>query len=630
MGGKNRRTLALAGWILCVIAAPLLLTACPGTSSPTRPARPSILLVTIDSLRADRVGYGGYTQGTTPNLDALAARSLRFTAAQAPAPLTTPAIASLMTGRYPMHHGVQRDGADRLPDDETTLAEALQKAGYRTGAIAGSLLLHPRHGLGQGFAQYLESFSEAARPREVPVMGLPAARVAGKALEWLEGNHRDDFFLWVNFHDPHYFYSPPPPFDARFKDRPYDGEVAYVDQELGRLLARLKEYGIEDRTLVIVAGSHGEGLGDHGEAYHGTLLYQSTLQVPLLVKPAAAGSTGRDVTVPVSLVDLMPTVLAAAGADAPPQIDGRSLAAALSGGAPDVDAERPLLASTSMPRDLFGWQPLASARSGRWKYVAAPAPRLFDLEQDPGETRNVAADHADVAQRLAAETARVTFGHGGCDDCAARAAELKLHWPPSGRPGAPVDPHDRIDVANDALKAQRTFQRKLIEPAALLFRDVLARDPDNRLALMDLGWISGLGQQKEALRPAMDMLMKAQALYGDDGEIYHLLGHMDAASGAPDPARAQRLFQMAVALDPLNEEALYDAACGEALAGRSQEALDLLARSIAAGFRDFPYMHKDKDLDSIRAETRFAQLVPAAPERPGPGGKARAKAAPAS
>jgi arylsulfatase A-like enzyme len=627
MRGKTRMLSAtLAAGLLP--ASLILLAGCPGSTVPARGPRPSVLLVTVDSLRTDRLGYAGHTAAATPNLDALASRSLRFRAAQAPAPLTTPALASLLTGRYPMQHGVQRDTRDRLPDGETTLAELLQAAGYRTGAVTGSLLLHPRHGLGQGFAQYLESFGEAPRPREIPVMGFPATRVANKALEWLEGNYREDFFLWVNFHDPHYFYSPPAPFDKNFAENPYDGEVAYVDHELGRLLARLKEYGIDDRTLVIVAGSHGEGLGDHGESYHGTLLHQSTLAVPLLIKPAAAGVSGRDVNVPVSLVDLMPTVLAAAAAAAPDGLDGRSLAAAFDGGAPDVDAERPLIAATSLPRDLFGWEPLVSVRAGRYKYVAASTPRLYDLEQDPGETSNVASAHADIAARLAAEAARVTFQRPECGECAGMVSSLGMSWPATGRQGGAVDPHDRIDVANDALKAHRTFQRKLTDAATLLYRDVLNRDPENHLALVELGWLSGLGQQKEALRPAVDMLTRAQKLYADDGEIYHLLGHMDAASESPDPARALRLFHLAYALDPLNEEALYDAACGEAVAGNAAKALDLLERSIAAGFRDFSHMHKDTDLDSIRGDTRFAQLVPPPQQRPG--GKAKAKAAPAS
>jgi tetratricopeptide (TPR) repeat protein len=203
-----------------------------------------------------------------------------------------------------------------------------------------------------------------------------------------------------------------------------------------------------------------------------------------------------------------------------------------------------------------------------------------------------------------------------------------MRWPAAGHPDAPVDPHDRIAVANDALKAHRTFQRKLTDAAALLHRDVLGRDPANHVALVELGWITGLGQQKEKLQPAIDLLMKAQGLYADDGEIYHLLAHMDEASASPDPARALALYHLAIALDPLNEEALYDAACGEARAGNGEKALDLLARAIDAGFRDFPHMHKDTDLDSIRSDARFAQLVPPAPQRPG--GKAKAKGAAAS
>ncbi|MGH9868230.1 MAG: sulfatase-like hydrolase/transferase [Candidatus Polarisedimenticolia bacterium] len=609
-------------WILSFIFAVLpAVQGCPGGAS--RPDRPSVLLITIDSLRPDRLGFAGYEAGETPNLDALAGRSIRFTSAMAPAPLTTPSIASVLTGRWPLHHGVRLDEKHRLADGETTLAEALGGAGYRTAGIGGSLLLHPRHGFSQGFSQYLESFGEMPRPREAPVQGMPAARVVTRALEWLEGNYREDFFLWVNFHDPHYFYSPPAPFAQKFADRPYDGEVAYVDAELGRLLSKLKDYGIEDRTLVVVAGSHGEGLMDHGEAWHGTLLHQSTLHVPLLIKPAAAVSAGRDVDLPVSLVDLMPTLLEATGTKAPAGMDGRSIAGALrEPGAVDLDPERPLLAETLLPRALFGWEPLAAVRSGRWVYVAAPSPRLYDLKDDPKEETNVIAAHPDVAARLQAEAARVTFESPACEPCGGMARELGMVWPPEGRKGPKVDPHDRIDVANDTLKAHRTFQRKLAEAASLLYRDVLARDPENRVALLESGWAMGLGKAKDDLRPALDVLARAQRLYSEDGEIYHLLGHMEQAAATPDNDRARRLWLLASKLDPLNEEALYDAACLEAVAGRREEALDLLARSITAGFKDFAHMRKDADLSSIRDDARFAQLVPAAPKRPGKPGKA--------
>ncbi|HKY30897.1 MAG TPA: sulfatase, partial [Candidatus Polarisedimenticolia bacterium] len=612
--GGNR----LASWLL-LAAALAGLTACPGRQGgePAASKRPSILLVTVDSLRADRVGFAGHAQARTPNLDALAARSARFTTALAPAPLTTPSLASLHTGMLPSRHGVRLDDRHALSSEAATLAEALQSAGYKTAAIASTLSLHPKFGLAQGFGDYLESFAEIPRPREAPIQHFAAARVVARALEWLEGSYRGDFFLWVNFHDPHYFYAPPSPFDKEFADRPYDGEIAYVDQELGKLFARLREYGIDDRTLVVVAGSHGEGLGEHGELYHGTLLFESTLRVPLVMKPAGAAVQGRDVPTPVSLVDVMPTLLEAAGVDAPASLDGRSLAAALSGGPPDVDPERPLLAETALPSEHFGWAPLAAARSGRWKYIAAPAPRLHDLESDPSEERDVAAEHPEVAARLAREAARITFQAPACSSCAEQAQALGFPWPPAGRRGPPVDPHDRIDVANDALRAHRTFQRKQAEPAMLLYREVLARDPDNRVALLEHGWLTALGKQGEGLRPSLDMLLKAQRLYGQEGEIYHLIGHLEEAmtAGKVERSRTTALYRLAFTLDPLNEEALYDAACGVAVAGRAQEALDLLARSIGAGFRDFRHMHADSDLASIRGEARFAQLVPAVQER---------------
>jgi len=612
--GRLARTSSRLAAAASMIALLTTAFACsPGGAPAPEDSRPNVVLITIDSLRADHLGYAGAARAATPNIDALAARSVRFTDAQTPSPLSLPATASLLTGRYPSSTGVRSEERNALPADETTLAEALKGAGYRSTAVVGSILLHPKFGLDQGFDDYMLSFGETPRPRNTPVVGFPAARVVDKALDWLEGAYRDRFFMWVNFHDPHYFYSPPPPYDTDFADAPYDGEVAYVDSQIGRLLDRLKSYGVDDDTIILLAGNHGEGLADHGEAYHGTLLYQSTLHVPVLVKPAGTPGAGRDDPTPISLVDLMPTVLELAGVSAGGSMDGRSVAAALSASGGGIDAERPLFAETTLPRDAFGWRPMAAVRSGRWKYIASEPARLFDLQADPAESVDLAASQPDVTAKLSElVAARISFTLPECAPCAEQARALGFGWPGEVGPmGRDIDPESRIDLANDVLKAHRSLQRHMAQAGELIYRDVLRRDPDNRLALIDVALLRVNAQD---LKTAREMFAHAQRLYADEAEVYHVLGHLALVAPA-DQERSTALFRLSVALDPLNEEALYDAACGVALQGDKETAIDLLQKSVAAGFRDFRHMRRDTDIDSLRDDPRFAEIVPQA-EKP--------------
>jgi arylsulfatase A-like enzyme/tetratricopeptide (TPR) repeat protein len=397
--GSARPASALVFSSVCL--AGLLVTA------RAQPVTPNVLLVTIDTLRADRLGAYGYAAARTPVLDRLAAEGVRFADATAHAPLTYPSHAAILTGRYPANFGIRLNGMDPLPAVATTIAERLKPAGYRTGAVVGSVVLERSVGLDQGFDQYDDRIdvrpteSVAVADLQRPASDVTNAAVAG--LKSLTGGSRAPWFLWVHYYDPHLPYSPPATHAAAAAGRPYDGEVAFVDAEIGRLLASVDR----SRTVVVVTADHGESLGDHGESDHGYFLYDSTLHVPLVVSgPLGQGRIApRVVAEQVRSIDIAPTIAALAGLGPEPSADGESLVPLLEGRTrQDVPVS---LAESWYPRLHFGWSELRSARVGEWKYIAAPKPELYDLRSDRVERKNLVHDRATVAGRLAAEVGRL-------------------------------------------------------------------------------------------------------------------------------------------------------------------------------------------------------------------------------
>jgi arylsulfatase A-like enzyme/Tfp pilus assembly protein PilF len=374
---------------------------------------PNILLVTIDTLRADRLGAYGYALARTPVLDRLAAEGVRFADATAHAPLTYPSHVAILTGRYAGSFGIRLNGMTALPESATTIAETVKAKGYRTGAVVASVILERSYGLDQGFDSYDDRI--AIHPAETMALSelqRPADDVTAAAIGWLKGPSTPGtpWFLWAHYYDPHLPYSAPTRFSAAAPDRPYDAEVAFVDAELGKLLQAIDRR----RTIVIVTADHGEALGDHGEPDHGFFLYDATLHVPLIVSGPAVGagpSAGhsfapRVVREQVRSVDIAPTIAALAGVRGDAALDGVSLVNLLDGGA---RKEVPVsLAESWYPRLHFGWSELRSARVGEWKYIAAPKPELYDLRTDRAEAQNRIADRSAVAGRLAAEIGRST------------------------------------------------------------------------------------------------------------------------------------------------------------------------------------------------------------------------------
>ena len=363
---------------------------------PGRPAdRPSVLLVTIDTLRADRLGSYGYAQASTPVLDALAARGLRFPTAVAHAPLTTPSHASILTGLTPLRHGVRDNGGFALPPGIPTLGEVFQRAGYHTAAFVSGFPLDRRFGLARGFDTYDDRLPHGGDPRRAPYVERPASRTTEVALRWLERTPAP-WFVWIHYFDPHAPYEPPGELSDRFRDRPYDGEVAFVDQQIGHLLARLEGGAARDRTLILVTADHGESLGEHGEDTHGVFVYDSTLLVPWIMAGPAI-PRGNVSAVVARGIDVAPTLLDYAGVGALPGIEGRSLRPAADG-TPMPDA--PAYAESLFASLNLGWAELHAWRTARWKLIEAPRVELYALDADAAEARNLAEERREVAEGL--------------------------------------------------------------------------------------------------------------------------------------------------------------------------------------------------------------------------------------
>ena len=373
--------------------------------------RPDVVLVTVDTLRADRVGATGGPGGVTPAIDELARGGVAFLDATAHAPLTLPSHASILTGRYPIGHGVHDNSGFTLGAEVPTLATVLHGVGYHTAAFVSSFVLRGATGLSRGFDRYDDRFEGAGRAHVTTTsLERRAADVARDVTQWLAAAPHP-FFLWVHLYDPHAPYDPPPAFAARFAGRPYDGEVATADFGVGSVIGALAA-ATRGNTLVVVTGDHGESLGDHGESEHGILLYDATLHVPLVIQGPGVAA-GVRVDRQVRHVDLLPTIADLAGVQPPAGIDGVSLAPLLGRPASGADTRHANAVPASYAESRFGelhfgWRPLRSLRDGEWKYIDGGAAELYHLPADKAERDDIAGTRADTAAGMAKALAAMT------------------------------------------------------------------------------------------------------------------------------------------------------------------------------------------------------------------------------
>ena len=511
--------------------------------SPGSAAGFDLLLVTLDTTRADRIGCYGYLDARTPNLDRMATEGLRVVDAVSPAPMTLPAHASLLTGLYPPRHGVRTNGRYRLDPTHVTLAELLQQVGYRTAAFVSSFVLDARFGLDQGFDHYDGRVDSSSEPTFGAQNERPAEAVTDAALAWL-GTQEPGLpvFLWVHYFDPHH------PYVAGT----YDGEIATVDRHLGRLVAAFKAVRGRDR-IVVVAGDHGESLGEHGERYHSRTLYEGAVRVPLLLwAPGLLNRAARLEGIAISLVDLLPTIGRLLGLEVPAQVDGADLVAL------EPDPDRAVYLETLSTYFDNGWAPLFAARSHRSKLIHAPEPELYALDDDPAESVNRWADSSGLTKGLEAAIERWLGETPSLDEAvaAARAVDPEterrlesLGYAARSRRVSedPLpDPKDMLPLYEDLVTARDLVAAGEIERALSLVRSVVARAPDDPTALHQLGELLAVTGEtrraEEALRRAFEISPRP--------ELGALLAQVLMEMGKL--AEADALLDQAVALDPLH------------------------------------------------------------------------------
>ena len=540
--------------------------------------QPNVILITLDTVRADRMGFLGSKLGLTPELDALASHGVVFERAYSQAPITPVSHATILTGTFPQYHGIRNFG-DRLPPSVPFLPDILRSQGYHTGAFVGSIILDPKNGFASGFERGFDVYNagfhrQKTGERREASMQRRGDVTLGHVLEWLGQQQGSPFFLWFHLWDAHDPYNPPEPFRSRFPGTPYNGCIAYLDATVGKLIDYLRNQGLYDNALIAIAADHGESLGDHGELTHSIFLYDATIHVPLLLKLPGNRFVGQRVSAAASLVDLAPTLLEALGQTPPPAMQGRSLLPLIGNPHP---GNRPSFATGDHSERSFGWSALVSLRIGNQLYVRAPLPELYDLASDPGAKINLYPGNRAAAVRFAIQldnfVKRISTGapqalQDGLDE-KSREKLSALGYVASGKTGPPasIDPKDRIDVANDMHDASLAIEEGKEATVIPLLLRVVAKDPQIQAAQYYLGIAYS---RKGSFAKAIPPLRKAVELRPDALMAQYELAICLYETGDLNTAAAY--FEMLVENRPDWSDARYSLASIYARTGRPEEA----------------------------------------------------------
>ena len=587
-----------------------------------RAASPNVVLITIDTVRADRVGCYGYRQARTPNLDALAREGILFRTVVASVPLTLPSHCSIMTSTYPTVHGVRDNLGYTLGESPPTLAAIVKQHGYSTAAFVGADVLDPQRGLNRGFDTYscpLQRKMGRDNPLVFNLVELQrrAEEVVADALAWLSAQPSPatkPFFVWIHLYDPHLPYDPPARFRALLRD-PYDGEIAYADYALGKFFQYLRDHNVYDSTLIVAASDHGESFGEHGEYAHGYFVYDTTLLVPLIIKPpSGAGVTVHRSETPVRTIDIAPTVLQFLNIAAPPGMQGVGLRSALAGEATSSTTGT-TYCETFYPNE-FGWSALRALRSGQYKYIDAPKPELYDLARDPQEKLNLYQTKPAVAFDLKAKL----------DNLLARISPKeppqRSALPPSqvealaslgyvatsgpiapGTPGHPLpDPKDELPTYKILSSATQMAAEGRCDRALPLLTRLTQEQPGVYLgqltlakcelasgnyraaeSALDSAIHAGPGHldavfykgiclfQENRFKEALPTLQQVAMALPNEPYVHFYLGSIYEREGVAGPALEE--FQKCAALDPNFEVAVYKAGYLLAKSGKLAEAI---------------------------------------------------------
>jgi len=587
---------------------------------------PSVIVITIDTLRADHLGCYGYPNIQTRHMDELARASARFTRAYTPVPVTLPAHTALFTGSFPMATGVHDFSGNKLPEQAVTLASALRAKGYATAAFIGSAVLDSRFGLNQGFDTYFDHF-EFSRLDEAHLdqMERRGDQVMDEALNWLKLGPRRPFFLWVHLYDPHDPYQPPEPYATRYRGHPYDGEIAFDDAQVGRLFTFLKQNNLYERSVIVLAGDHGEALGEHGERTHGFFVYDSTLHIPLLIR--IPGAAPRVVEDEVSLVDVTPTVLQALSIPIPATVQGRSLLALVLGRATGSASD--LYAESYLPLLHFRWSQLRSLRSRGMKYIDAPRPEIYDTRTDPKELKNLYSTRHTLAHemrdRLFALIRRFTPAGGG-------AAEKELTDPAllerlrslgyvavsagtfaeaSGKPLP--DPKDRIQVYELVAEAMADGQHGRYGESLRKLREAEKTEPDS----LSIRYLMALDYYRMKDFPrALEQFQRALQINPQFSLAAYYLGVTQLEVG--DLAGAQASFLKVLELDSTNFSAAYNLGALYTRQKRVDDAIQSFQRAVQI-FPDYAlarealgelYLYLNRTDDAVRELERAVAVAP--------------------
>ncbi|HEY0788031.1 MAG TPA: tetratricopeptide repeat protein [Thermoanaerobaculia bacterium] len=550
----------------------------------------NVLLVTFDTTRADRIGAYGYAGARTPNLDALARDGALFETCITPTAYTLPSHSSIMTGLYPPYHGVRVNGAAALADVHTTLAERLRAAGYRTGAFVGAFVLDRRWGLGQGFDHYDDEFKLGKGQKlDLARVQRPANAVVDAALAWLGEKSAKPFFAWVHFYDPHVAYAPPEPFRTQFagggESGLYDGEIAFADSQLGRLLQWLDAQGISKDTIVVVVGDHGEGLGSHGESEHGYYIYDYAIHVPLIMRIPGA-ERGVRVPAQVRTVDILPTLVDLVSGETADPVHGASLVPLLSD--PAGEPVRYAYSESVAIKLQYGWAALYGIRTNEHKFIEAPRSELYELTKDPGEATNRYADLRRVSLQLRGELEKIRneIAKGAPEAAEANVDQetmkmlASLGYVSGGSAedlddSTLADPKDKYHLFDSIGYAANLLSKDDDAEAAEVLEIVLADDPNIPQAQILLAsTYKKLGRRKDAKRILDAYLTK------DPGNAPALISMAEILLEEGKREEVMAICRQALAKDPRNARA-YELMAETEIADRDHAAaLPLLRKAI--------------------------------------------------